>query len=85
MRSTRRGQLFVFIDESIEKATAKMNKRFEGITWTKPGKGLLGTPESIRQDIYKYMDAGVEMFILSFLGGEWDKEATLFKEVISNL
>ena len=83
---TKTWAAFVFIDEIMEKATEKMNKRFEGITWTQPGRGLVGTPESIRQDIYKYMEAGVEMFILSFLGGEWDKEATLFKEeVISNI
>lgn len=83
---TKTWAAFVFIDESMEKSTEKMNKRFEGITWNQPGRGLVGTPESIRQDIYKYMDAGVEMFILSFLGGEWNKEATLFKEeIISNL
>jgi alkanesulfonate monooxygenase SsuD/methylene tetrahydromethanopterin reductase-like flavin-dependent oxidoreductase (luciferase family) len=70
----------------MEKATEKMEKRFKDVTWTPPGKGLVGTPESIRQDIYRYMDAGVEMFILSFLGGEWDKEIALFhNEVIPNL
>ncbi|MCW4014656.1 MAG: LLM class flavin-dependent oxidoreductase [Candidatus Bathyarchaeota archaeon] len=83
---TKTWAAFVFIDESMEKATEKMKKRYEGITWTQPGKGLVGTPESIRQDIYKYIDAGTNMFILSFLGGEWDKEANLFKEeVITNL
>lgn len=83
---TKTWAAFVFIDESKEKATEKMEKRFKDITWAQPGRGLVGTPESIRQDIYKYMDAGAEMFILSFLGGEWDKEATLFREeVIPNL
>ena len=83
---TKTWAAFVFIDESMEKANMKMEKRFKNVTWTQPGRGLVGTPESIRQDIYKYMNAGTDMFILSFLGGEWDKEATLFKEeVIRNL
>ena len=43
---------------------------------------MIGTPESITQKIYEYMDAGADMFILSFLGGEWEKEITLFKEEV---
>ncbi len=79
---TKTWAAFVFIDESLDAAKAKMEKRFEGITWAKPGRGLLGTPESIRQDIYRYVDAGAEMFILSFLGGEWEKEISLFREKV---
>jgi alkanesulfonate monooxygenase SsuD/methylene tetrahydromethanopterin reductase-like flavin-dependent oxidoreductase (luciferase family) len=83
---TKTWAAFVFIDESMEKAQEKARKAYPDADWAKEGKGLLGTPESIRQDIYRYRDAGVDMVILSFLGGEWDKEITLFREeVVSNL
>jgi alkanesulfonate monooxygenase SsuD/methylene tetrahydromethanopterin reductase-like flavin-dependent oxidoreductase (luciferase family) len=77
---------FVFIDETMQGAQEKARKAYPDAKWVKEGKGLLGTPESIRHDIYRYKDAGVDMIILSFLGGEWEKEATLFKEeVLSEL
>jgi alkanesulfonate monooxygenase SsuD/methylene tetrahydromethanopterin reductase-like flavin-dependent oxidoreductase (luciferase family) len=70
----------------MEKAQEKARKAYPDADWAKEEKGLLGTPESIRQDIYRYRDAGVDMVILSFLGGEWEKEITLFREeVVSNL
>ncbi len=83
---TKTWAAFVFIDESMEKAQEKARKAYPDADWAKEGKGLLGTPESIRQDVYRYRDAGVDMVILSFLGGEWEKEITLFREeVVSNL
>ena len=83
---TKTWAAFTFIDETMEKAQMKAEKAYPDADWVKEGKGLLGTPESIRQDIYEYRNAGVDMIILSFLGGEWEKEITLFKEeVIPNL
>jgi alkanesulfonate monooxygenase SsuD/methylene tetrahydromethanopterin reductase-like flavin-dependent oxidoreductase (luciferase family) len=83
---TKTWAAFVFIDETMEKAQMKAEKAYPDAEWAKEGKGLLGTPKSIRQDIYEYQDAGVDMIILSFLGGEWEKEINLFREeVIPNL
>jgi len=83
---TKTWAAFVFIDETMEKAQEKAAKAYPDASWAREGKGLIGTPESIRQDIYRYRDAGVDMIILSFLGGEWDKEINLFKdEVIPSL
>jgi alkanesulfonate monooxygenase SsuD/methylene tetrahydromethanopterin reductase-like flavin-dependent oxidoreductase (luciferase family) len=83
---TKTWAAFVFIDEKMETAQEKAVKAYPNADWAKEGKGLLGTPESIRQDIYRYRDAGVDMIILSFLGGEWEKEIKLFKdEVIPSL
>ena len=71
---------FVFIDETIVGAREKALRAYPEAEFVKEGKGLIGSPESITEKIYEYMDAGVDMFILSFLGGEWEKEITLFKE-----
>ena len=79
---TKTWAAFVFIDEHIDNAVTNMKKRFSGVETTSSGRELVGTPESIRQDIYKFIDAGTDMFILSFLGGEWDNEITLFQEEV---
>ena len=83
---TKTWAAFVFIDETDVGAREKALRAYPDAEFVKEGKGLMGTPESIRQDIYEYMDAGADMFILSFLGGEWEKEINLFaEEVIPNL
>jgi alkanesulfonate monooxygenase SsuD/methylene tetrahydromethanopterin reductase-like flavin-dependent oxidoreductase (luciferase family) len=83
---TKTWAAFVFIDESMSGAQAKAFKAYPNAPRMKESKGLLGTPESIRQDIYKYIDAGVDFFMLRFLGGEWEKAIALFKdEVIPNI
>ncbi len=83
---TKTWAAFVFIDETMEGAREKALRAYPDAEFVKEGRGLIGSPESIRQKIYEYVDAGAEMFILSFLGGEWEKETSLFKEeVISNM
>lgn len=82
---TKTWAAFVFIDESMSGARAKV-KAYPNAPRVGENGGLMGTPESIVQDIYKYMDAGVDYFILRFLGGEWEKEIALFtEEVIPNI
>jgi alkanesulfonate monooxygenase SsuD/methylene tetrahydromethanopterin reductase-like flavin-dependent oxidoreductase (luciferase family) len=82
---TKTWAAFVFIDESMSGAMAKV-KAYPNAPRVRERGGLMGTPESIIQDIYKYMDAGVDFFILRFLGGEWEKEIVLFtEEVIPNI
>jgi F420-dependent oxidoreductase-like protein len=44
--------------------------------------GLIGSPEGMIQRIYDYIDAGTQMFILSFLGPNWIEEVDLFMEKI---
>ena len=83
---TKTWAAFVFIDETDDGARGKASRAYPDAEFVREGKGLIGSPETIRQKIYEYMDAGVDMFILSFLGGEWKKEITLFKdEVIPNM
>ena len=65
---TKTWAAFVFIDETMKKAQEKAAKAYPDASWAKEGKGLIGTPESIRHDIYRYKEAGVDMIILSFLG-----------------
>lgn len=77
---TKTWAAFVFIDETMEGAREKALKAYPDAEFVKQGRGLIGSPESITQKIYEYKDAGADMFILSFLGGEWEKEITLFKE-----
>jgi len=83
---TKTWAAFVFIDKTDKEAREKASRAYPDAEFVREGKGLIGSPESIRKKIYEYMDAGADMFILSFLGGEWDKEITLFKEeVIPNM
>ena len=67
----------------MEGAREKAVRAYPEAEFVKQGRGLIGTPESITKKIYEYMDAGADMFILSFLGGEWEKEITLFKEEVT--
>jgi len=50
--------------------------------WDNYGVGLVGSPETIRGRVEEYMEAGVDYIILSFLGGEWEKEVTMFREPV---
>jgi hypothetical protein len=55
---TKTWAAFVFIDEIMDNAIAKMKKRFSRVETTSSGRGLVGAPESIRQDVYRYIDSG---------------------------
>ena len=70
---------FTFIDRSEERAMGYAKKFF-----TDGGRvgGLIGSPETLVQEIYSFMDAGAGMVILSFLGPDWKAELDLFKEEV---
>jgi alkanesulfonate monooxygenase SsuD/methylene tetrahydromethanopterin reductase-like flavin-dependent oxidoreductase (luciferase family) len=72
---------FVIIDENLDIAKKNAQRFYSNVPWAREG-GLIGTPEMIRQQIAEYIDEGVSLFILSFLGGDWDKEANLFAEKV---
>jgi alkanesulfonate monooxygenase SsuD/methylene tetrahydromethanopterin reductase-like flavin-dependent oxidoreductase (luciferase family) len=71
---------FTFIDSSQENAKQYSDDFFEegggGIG------GLIGTPETMIQTIYEFIDAGARLIILSFLGPNWRKEVDLFVEEV---
>jgi alkanesulfonate monooxygenase SsuD/methylene tetrahydromethanopterin reductase-like flavin-dependent oxidoreductase (luciferase family) len=69
---------FVFIDEDRGRAEEKSKSFFSGSGWTPPTRGLVGDPETITQRIREYVDEGATLFILSFLGDDWEREARLF-------
>lgn len=70
---------FTFLDSSEEKG-----KQFAHDFFTDGGKvgGLIGSPETVVQKIYEFIDAGTGMIILSFLGPNWKKEIDLFNEQV---
>ena len=43
---------------------------------------LRGTPEDVIQQIGEYRVAGVDYFIVRFMGGDFDREATVFAEQV---
>jgi hypothetical protein len=40
------------------------------------------TPEIVTERLQRYVDEDASLFILSFLGGNWEKEVTLFAEEV---
>jgi alkanesulfonate monooxygenase SsuD/methylene tetrahydromethanopterin reductase-like flavin-dependent oxidoreductase (luciferase family) len=72
---------FVIIDENLETVKKNARKFYSSVPWARKG-GLIGTPETIIQQIAEYIDEGVSQFILSFLGGDWEKEANLFTDKV---
>jgi len=43
---------------------------------------LRGTPDDIIQQVGEYRDAGVDYFIVRFMGGDFQREATVFAEQV---
>ena len=72
---------FTFIDSSDETAERNAENYFKETGAGEVG-GLIGSPEALIQRIYEYIDAGVSMFILSFLGPSWRREVDLFAEKV---
>ena len=70
---------FTFIDSSEVKG-----KQYAKDFFTDGGKigGLIGSPDTVVQSIYEFIDAGAGMVILSFLGPDWKKEIDLFIEQV---
>jgi F420-dependent oxidoreductase-like protein len=73
---------FVFINEKQEEAERLVNAFFANQNVKTPSIGLVGTPEMITDQLNEYIDEGVTLFILSFLGGDWVKEAQLFRDEV---
>jgi len=48
-----------------------------------PVPSLVGDPETITQRIREYVDEEATLFILSFLGDDWEREARLFMEEVA--
>jgi len=79
---TKTWAAFVYIDEDDDVAWEKAYKNHPKERWGKYGGGLVGSPETIKGRIEEYMEAGVDYIILIFLGGEWKKEVTMFREQV---
>lgn len=71
-------------DEKVSYFKETMSKRWgSGFNRKAP---LMGTPENVIQQIYDYRDAGVDYFIVRFMGGDFEREANLFaSKVLPNL
>jgi len=79
---TKTWAAFVFIDERQEDAERTAKSFYTGQSRTSELRGLIGTPENIAQSLHEYTDSGATHFILSFLGGDFEKEATMFMDEV---
>ena len=43
---------------------------------------LRGTPSDIIRQVWEYRDTGVDYFIVRFMGGDFQREATVFAEQV---
>jgi F420-dependent oxidoreductase-like protein len=84
---TKSFAVYVLIGENREEAEEK--EAFFNETMTKrwgPGfdrkAPLRGTPEDIISQISKFREAGVDYFIVRFMGGDFHKEAKVFAEQV---
>jgi len=81
----------VLIGEDREEAEAKeayfnetMAKRW-GADFNRKAP-LRGTPEDVISQINEYREAGVDYFIVRFMGGDFEREAKVFADhVLPNL
>ena len=62
----------------LERMTAAMNRPFESLR-----PPIAGTPSECVEQIRRYVDVGVSLFILRFMGGDFEEEATLFAEEVA--
>jgi alkanesulfonate monooxygenase SsuD/methylene tetrahydromethanopterin reductase-like flavin-dependent oxidoreductase (luciferase family) len=84
---TKSFAVYVLIGDDMAEAKAKedffnetMAKRWgQGFDRKAP---LRGTPGTVIQQIGEYRDAGVDYFIVRFMGGDFQREATLFAEQV---
>jgi F420-dependent oxidoreductase-like protein len=71
---------FTFIDEDAMRA----RKGAHGLLGEHADKArIVGTPEEVIEQLGGYVDAGVTLFIISFLGGDFEREARLFAEEVA--
>jgi alkanesulfonate monooxygenase SsuD/methylene tetrahydromethanopterin reductase-like flavin-dependent oxidoreductase (luciferase family) len=64
------------------KTAARAKNFYTDQSRTSELRGLIGTPENLAQSLHEYTDRGATHFILSFLGGDFEKEATLFMDEV---
>jgi alkanesulfonate monooxygenase SsuD/methylene tetrahydromethanopterin reductase-like flavin-dependent oxidoreductase (luciferase family) len=62
----------------MERRAAATNRPAESL---KPP--IAGTPSECVEQIRRYVDVGVSLFILRFMGGDFEEEATLFAEEVA--
>lgn len=79
---TKTWAAFVFIDESEDEAKRLAKAFFANRAGEPPSLGLVGTPGMITERMNEYVEEGASLFILSFLGGDWEREARLFRDEV---
>jgi len=84
---TKSFAVYVLLGE--DRAEAEAKEEYFNYTMVKRwGQGfdrkapLRGTPEDVIRQIGEYRDAGVDYFIVRFMGGDFQGEATLFAEQV---
>jgi alkanesulfonate monooxygenase SsuD/methylene tetrahydromethanopterin reductase-like flavin-dependent oxidoreductase (luciferase family) len=84
---TKSFAVYVLIGEDAAEAEAK-EEYFNETIVKRWGQGfdrkapLRGTPEDIIRQVGEYRDAGVDYFIVRFMGGDFQREATVFAEQV---
>jgi F420-dependent oxidoreductase-like protein len=74
---------YCLIGKNAKEAEAKLKKY--AAKQPKPPP-LAGTPEQVTEQIKRYIDAGVNLFIIRFMGADFEKEAEIFaKKVVPGL
>jgi len=73
---------FVFISEDYKEAEEAAKRAYKGSDRDPAINGLVGTPGMIIDQLRSFIDEGASLFILSFLGGDWEKEAELFSRKV---
>lgn len=79
---------FIIIKEDAEEAEEGARKFAEGLASARQGPteeympAIYGSPAECVRLIQDYIDVGVSLFILSFLGGDFESEARLFAEEV---
>jgi alkanesulfonate monooxygenase SsuD/methylene tetrahydromethanopterin reductase-like flavin-dependent oxidoreductase (luciferase family) len=66
---------------SLRSYTANMQKRY-GASGGNRRPPLAGTPEQVADQIKRYVDSGVELFMIRFMGNDFKKEAKLFADEV---
>jgi F420-dependent oxidoreductase-like protein len=68
-------------EKSLSSYTANMQARY-GATGINRRPPLAGTPEQVADQIERYVDSGVDLFIVRFMGENFKKEAELFADEV---
>jgi len=66
---------------SLDRYTKNMQARY-GIAGDDRRPPLIGTPEQVVEQLGRYIDVGVNLFIIRFMGDDLKKEAELFADAV---